>query len=192
MVESRIERLGDLEAELDHVVERLAPLADQYRRLLDQRQQLQGDDLSPADQAKVDTWERSLLDQLRAYGFRSIDKVRLSRETLLPEREGFDLTYEASASDTIRLIWSYLLGLMEVARELDTNHPGLLIFDEPGQQDVENESVRALMERASAARAAGQQVIITITRQAETFMSDQVDTEIVDFPAGQRVLRPLS
>lgn len=192
MIESRIERLDDLEAELDHVVERLAPLADEYRRLLDQREQLQGDDLSPADQAKVDAWERSLLDQLRAYGFRSIDKVRLSRETLLPEREGFDLTYEASASDTIRLIWSYLLGLMEVARDLDTNHPGLLIFDEPGQQDVENESVRALMERASAARAAGQQVIITITRQAETFMSDRVDTEIVDFPAGQRVLRPLT
>ena len=192
MIESRIERLDDLEAELDHVVERLAPLADEYRRLLDQREQLQGDDLSPADQAKVDAWERSLLDQLRAYGFRSIDKVRLSRETLLPEREGFDLTYEASASDTIRLIWSYLLGLMEVARDLDTNHPGLLIFDEPGQQDVENESVRALMERASAARAAGQQVIITITRQAETFISDRVDTEIVDFPAGQRVLRPLT
>jgi len=191
LVEDRIERLSDLEAEMALVIQSLEPLAAEYRSLLDERRRLESGGLSQADRAKVSALERSLVDQLRAYDFRSIGGVRLSRLSLLPEREGFDLTYEASASDTIRLIWSYLLGLLEVARSFDTNHPGLLILDEPGQQDVENASVRALMERASGAKLAGQQVIVTITRGVETFISDDVTAHIVDFPTGQRVLQPL-
>lgn len=190
-LETRIERLTDLEVELDHLVERLAPLSRQHRELREQREALKGGDLSQPDAQKVNAWERSLLDQLRDYHFRSIDHVQLSRQTLLPEREGFDLTYEASASDTIRLIWAYLLGLLETARQYETNHPGLLVFDEPGQQDVEDRSVRALMQRAAESADADQQVIITITRGVEDFMTPGLAANIVDFPDGQRVLRRL-
>lgn len=39
-----------------------------------------------------------------------------------------------SASDAIRVVWAYLLGMLEVARVKDTNHPEFLVFDEPKQQ----------------------------------------------------------
>lgn len=190
-LEIRIERLTDFELEFEHLVERLAPLSQKHRDLRDQRDALRGGDLSRPDLRKVDHWERSLLEQLEDYHFRSIDQVQLSRQTLLPEREGFDLTYEASASDTIRLIWAYLLGLMETARQHETNHPGLLIFDEPGQQDVEDRSVRALMRRAARSADVQQQVIITITRSVEDFTTPGLNANIINFPNGQRVLRRL-
>jgi hypothetical protein len=34
-----------------------------------------------------------------------------------------DLAFEISASDGIRLVWAYLLGLLETARVAATNHP---------------------------------------------------------------------
>lgn len=192
VIEGRIERLSDLDAELDALVEQLAPMAAEFGNLKSRRAVLAGDNLSDADQQKATAWERSLLDQLQEYGFRSTGGVQLSRSTLLPEREGLNLTHEASASDTIRLIWAYLIGLLETARTFPTNHPGLLILDEPGQQDVEDSSVRTLMERASAAVHANQQVIITITRPTSAFMSASViSPTVVDYRAGQRVLAPL-
>lgn len=200
MLERRIERLSDLDSELDGLLDRLAPLAEQFRDLKAQRDGLADDELTPADEQKVATWQGSLVSQLQAYGFRSTSDdstttggIRLSRSTLLPEREGLNLAREVSASDTIRLIWSYLLGLMETAREQQTNHPGLLILDEPGQQDIVDESVRAFMERASASAAAGQQVIVTITRATSAFLSDDVvSPNVVEFGAKEWVLRPLS
>jgi hypothetical protein len=81
---------------------------------------------------------------------------------------------------------------METGRDEQTNHPGLLILDEPGQQDIEDPSVRAFMERASRSAAAGQQVIVTITRATSAFLSDQVESPtIVEFGDEERVLRPL-
>jgi hypothetical protein len=198
VVERRIERLSDLESELDGLLDRLAPLAQEFMDLKAQRDALADDQLTPADERKVATWERSLLSQLEEYGFRSTTGetttggIRLSRSTLLPERQGLNLAREVSASDTIRLIWSYLLGLMETGRDEQTNHPGLLILDEPGQQDIEDPSVRAFMERASRSAAAGQQVIVTITRATSAFLSDQVESPtIVEFGDEERVLRPL-
>lgn len=198
MIERRIERLSDLESELDGLLERLAPLAAQFSDFKAQRDGLVDDKLTPADERKVAAWQSSLLSQLQAYGFRSTSDdasttggIRLSRSTLLPERAGLNLAREVSASDTIRLIWSYLLGLMETARDEQTNHPGLLILDEPGQQDIEDSSVRAFMERASASAAAGQQVIVTITRRTSQYMSGNVVSPTLIEYGAERVLRPL-
>lgn len=198
VIERRIERLSDLDAELESLVERLEPLADDFRRLKSLRDGLADDRLTPEDERTVATWENSILSQLRAYDFKSTTGksttggIRLSRSTLLPERQGLNLAREVSASDTIRLIWSYLLGLLEVSRTHRTNHPGLLVLDEPGQQDIVDSSVRAFMERASASAVAGQQVIVTITRATSAFMSHGVSSPtIVEFGDGERVLRPL-
>lgn len=198
VIERRIEGLNDLAADLDALVDRLAPLAKEHRDLKALRDGLADDELTPEDERKVSTWEKSILEQLRAYDFKSTTDgattggIRLSRSTLLPEREGLNLAREVSASDTIRLIWSYLLGLLEASQKEQTNHPGLLILDEPGQQDIEDRSVRAFMERASRSAFAGQQVIITITRATSAFMSDQVTMPtIVEF-GSERVLRPLA
>jgi hypothetical protein len=51
-------------------------------------------------------------------------------------------------------------GLREVATKMETNHLGLLVFDEPKQQDAAAESLAAFLKRASQSAAAQHQVIV--------------------------------
>lgn len=69
----------------------------------------------------------------------------------------------------IRLIWAYLLGLLELAREHTTNHANLLLLDEPRQQSTDPVAFRTLLHRAATAGAAGQQVI---------FATSEPDTDV--------------
>ena len=116
MVEDRIERLDDLDFELTRVVEDLAMLSLDFLRIRSELADLAEGKLSEHDETILSAFEGSFRSQLDAYGFRSIGEVTMSRTTYLPEREGFDLTHEVSASDTIRLVWAYLLGMLETDR----------------------------------------------------------------------------
>jgi hypothetical protein len=84
--------------------------------------------------------------------------VSISDVDYLPKRDEFDLQAEISASDSIRVIWAYLLGLLEVSNDLDTNHPHVLVFDEPRQQSAKELSFAALLRRA-AGQPPGDQVV---------------------------------
>ena len=68
----------------------------------------------------------------------------------VPRREDWDLQADISASDSIRVVWAYLLGLLEVGKSFSTNHPGFLAFDEPRQQSTKKVSFAALLRRAAA------------------------------------------
>lgn len=51
----------------------------------------------------------------------------------------------SSASDFVRNIWSYTLAL----RDNGVNHPGLIMFDEPGQHKAKQSSLKALFQKCS-------------------------------------------
>jgi len=136
-------------------------LANDWRVLQTSFEELPKDDLSAGDRRKLELWGDSIRQQLKEYGFRSVSwsEIELSPFTYRPEIEGFELQTTISASDLIRTIWAYQSGLLEVARVTETNHPGMLVFDEPRQQSTRDVSFAALLERASQASACGQQVI---------------------------------
>lgn len=117
-------------------------------------------DLSDSDREKLRLLQSSFIEQLHEYDFGSFSDERLtiSLDDYLPRREEFDLQADISASDSIRVVWAYLLGLLEVDAQLETNHPGLLVFDEPRQQSTKDVSFEALLRRAGS-DAAGHQVI---------------------------------
>ena len=78
-----------------------------------------------------------------------MDEVTIGEETLLPEHDGFELTFDIhhglSASDSIRAKWAFYVGLTEASQASPSSHPiGFLILDEPRQQEAELTSVRAL------------------------------------------------
>lgn len=136
-------------------------LANDWRKLQDDFSKLSADDLSENDKRKLELLGGSIRGQLLSYGFRSVlpADIELSLFTYRPEIEGFELQTTISASDLIRTIWAYQSGLLEVARLAVTNHPGMLVFDEPRQQSTRDVSFAALLERASQCSEHGQQVI---------------------------------
>lgn len=117
------------------------------------------DGRSPAAHREVATLTR-WVKQLHEYDFGSFSDERLtiSRDDYLPRREEFDLQADISASDSIRVVWAYLLGLLEIDAQIDTNHQGLLVLDEPRQQSTKEVSFEALLRRAGS-DATGHQVI---------------------------------
>ena len=135
--------------------------SDQWREVVGNLARLPSDDTAEEDRRRIAKWTTLLQEQLRQYGFGSLatDQIVVSTDTYRPEHEGFDLQTSISASDLIRTIWAYLVGMLELSRTDSTNHPGLLVFDEPRQQSTKDVSFVQLLKRASSASACGQQVV---------------------------------
>lgn len=66
--------------------------------------------------------------------------------SLLPTIDGFDMKFDSSASDGIRVIWAFTMALLQTSIEKDGNHPGVIIFDEPAQQSIVPEDMKSFIE----------------------------------------------
>ena len=159
--------LGDFAECLNSFV----PLSAQWLSVQEQKHKLPTDLVSAEDKDKLECFEKLFVDQLVSYGMGSVPpkQLSISRETYRPvyQRE-YDLDFELSASDMIRMIWAYVLGLLEVSRSKDTNHLGLLILDEPRQQDAAKLSFANLLARASEAQRNGQQIVFATSEDPDT------------------------
>lgn len=141
--------------------------------------------LSDSDSKKLFSLEQSVRSQVSEYGMSSIssDTLSINRDTYLPNHEGFNLAFDLSASDLIRTIWAYINGLREVAAQFDTNHLGLLVFDEPKQQDAAVESLAAFLKRASLSIAVHHQVVIATSEPISSLapMLEGIQASLVKF-----------
>lgn len=169
-LEDRISTLEEIDQDFVGLLERLRPVIEEAARARDRLVALPKERLDTEDEEKLAALERSVVAQLRDYGFLSfsVDTIGISRDNYLPTREGFDLGFVTSASDAIRIVWSYLLGLLEVGRNRTTNHPGLLMFDEPRQQAADAVSFQALLRRAAEVNRTGQQVLFATSEPTES------------------------
>lgn len=117
--------------------------------------------------------ETSIRSQLVEYQFNTFSPAALtvSEDTYRPEKEGFEIGFELSASDTIRLKWAYQLGLLDVAMTSGTNHPHILVMDEPRQQEAAEVSVAGLFSEAARVAAKGSQILIATSERLESVES---------------------
>jgi AAA domain len=191
--EDRIERLQALSQRVVESGAALDVTAARWRETKDKLRVVSTLSLSEGDREKLTRVESYLIDQLRAYGFKSFDpeQVKLSADTYRPTREGVDLpnAVQMAASDAVRLIWGYLVALLEVSRTDGTHHPGIVIFDEPQQQHMKEVSFEALLQRVAPCRDAGQQAIIATSEARESLstMLEGISCQLIDLP--ERVLQ---
>lgn len=192
-LEASIRTFESISDQLDTSLENLEALAREYGEYLSTLEGLKGD-TSEDDEAKLQKLQGVFVSQLEQYGFSSLAPtlLKISRETFRPVYEGFDLGFNLSASDMIRTIWSYVYGLLEVARTSDTNHLGLLVLDEPRQQQADKASFAEFAKRAASAKTAGQQVIFLTSEDHETLSSMLAGTEYnyIDFH-DEKMIQPL-
>ena len=166
-LESAIEGDEEDQEAFDVILDGFAPLAARWQQVQEAVTGFPKDDVSESDRGRIHKWTKVFREQLAAYGFRSfpVNEVHISADSYRPEHQGFEMEASLSiqnsisASDLIRTIWSYLSGLLELARTEATNHPGLMVFDEPKQQSTHDISFGSLLKRTAAAGAHGQQVI---------------------------------
>jgi hypothetical protein len=139
---------------------------------------------------------------LERYGFRSFQprEIILSDDSFRPLARTYEkgeviekeINFEISASDAIRLKWAYYVSLLQVMKAGDTNHPGLVIFDEPGQQEIEAQSLYSLMKWSAQSLATDQQLIMATSEPLERLTSalSGTNANIVSFDGF--ILQPIS
>jgi hypothetical protein len=185
-VANRIERLEAARRKMFEHTNAMTELASEWARLREELDGLRSEDLSASDQRKLSLLQQSFSEQLRAYGVTSVgaDQIIISKDTFRPTYGDFDLQFDFSASDTIRSAWAYRIALLEVARNNPTNHPGLLMLDEPRQQEVSATSLAALLERLSRAGEYAQQVVVATSEPQETLeiMLGAMPATVISFP----------
>jgi hypothetical protein len=168
--ETRVRELDSIQSALEDTLDRLQLLSSQYAELLDKRANLPKDKMNSDDTRKFQELTSLIRDQARSYGFSTFDpdELTISEDTYRPEKEGFEIGFETSASDAIRLKWAYQLSLLELDGVETTNHPGMLIFDEPRQQSSSKVSFESLLKRAASTRKRGQQVIFSTSEDLQS------------------------
>jgi hypothetical protein len=192
-LQERIGRVETQQAVFEEHMGELAQFASEWLDVQERLKMLPRGALSERDERKLATLQRSFHQQLTLYKMGSLDvaEVKISPGTYEPEVAGVNLSADVSASDLIRLHWAYLLGLLEVGVQTTGNHPGLLIFDEPQQQAVEENAFREMLRYASGEKKC--QIIITTSHERKSigaYLKEIGVEHVVEF-GDDRILQKL-
>lgn len=180
-----IERTLTLELEIK---EKLSATKLEWSRVVGSISKLPWDGFSRNDYIKLGELSEQFKKNLSDFEYKStpIEDFEISKRTYKPSIDDVDLGSEASASDNIRVIWAYLYSLLTLDNYLEglsTNHLGLLILDEPRQQETKEVNFKTFIERASETRNMKRQVIIaTSEKHADlTRMIEGLPVNVINF-----------
>lgn len=161
-IELEVGRLQRLEERFSQKAVQLAQLAALLRDNQAARRALPKDQYTDRDMERIRLFEKFFRSNAGSFGYESAQPadIKISFDNLVPTladielreiiekpRPTADIRSDSSASDFVRLIWSYLLSLFETSSAPGAagNHLGILLLDEPGQHSMREESQRALL-----------------------------------------------
>jgi len=167
-LQERVGRVATQQEVFEEHIAELAQLASEWLDVQERLKKLPKGALSENDEAKINQMQTSFQDQLTEYkmGSLAVSGVTISPSSYEPEAASVNLSADVSGSDLIRLHWAYLLALLEVGTKSTGNHPGLLIFDEPQQQSVEESAFREMLKHALGEKRC--QIIITTSHERKS------------------------
>ncbi|MBB2144633.1 hypothetical protein GM921_04000 [Pedobacter sp. LMG 31464] len=184
-LEKKLNELSAIDDRFSHYISLLKEIAVAYKNLLNQKSNLEGS--SAVDNRKLNELETMFKsDYLFPFKYSSNKPYNIYIQKNQPFKyypvfkysESDDLPQSiktnSSASDFIRTIWAYSLSLLNKG----SNHPGIVLFDEPGQHSVSSESLKVLFEKSAAVKA--KQIIIFTSIQKVLIKDGDKDTDTLD------------
>ena len=137
-----------------------------------------------------------------SFGYESapIAEIEISRDNLIPSLSQLelreirtDIKSDSSASDFVRLIWSYLLALQQTSAQptMRGNHPGILLLDEPGQHSMAVDSQHALLLQLASQTSLQSIVAASFDEAEQVFVeaTNGVTHQLIQWEG--KLLRPL-
>jgi hypothetical protein len=187
-LEKDIDNLNSLLSfEIDKKDTFLATLSD-WRECNNKLAALPYDGFTYKDRLKLKLLKDSFKLNLQDFGYKStpIEDFDLSTNTYKPTVDDIDIGSEASASDNIRVIWSYLYSLLMLdshSDDVSTNHLGLLIMDEPRQQETKDVSFKTFIKKASESYRVEKQIIMGTSEKYDDLiaMLDGLQVNLLHF-----------
>ena len=191
--ESRLELTEIVRETFETDLNKLKDLSEQWKAILAREAKLPKDAFSDRDKEKMNRFSELFSSYIQAFGFRSVSPgtIAISKDNYRPILENFEMTFDASASDNIRLIWAYTIALQELEKFYETNHFGITFFDEPGQQQISASSRRAFYKIIGEMDYDHNQVIVSTSEDPSRLqeMLKDLPHHFSDF--GSKVICPL-
>lgn len=167
----------------------LTELAGDLRETLNLLAAMGPDELTPEEEGTLRAWATELREELSLLGASTfpVDQLEMPPSGK-PTIDGYDVGFQSSASDIIRLRWAYALSLLRTSVLREGRHAGLVMMDEPRQQEVES-----LSELLALASGSGGQVILTTSEPVDsiTAMLAQADATAQVVRIEGSLLRPI-
>ena len=171
-ISRKIENFKKLQEDFDQFMLDLNELSNQWGEYLENKAKLPRHDKTDADIEKIRLLKTKFIENLKLYHYSSVSDfgaIDISEESLLPTIDGFDMKFDSSASDGIRVIWAFTMALLQVSLEKGGNHPGIIIFDEPAQQSIVPQDMDSFI-KSTALLQKSSQVIMAITLNSHELM----------------------
>lgn len=151
------------------LIEELKVLSKELDHLLTSEKKLPLDFLTLEDRKKLILLHDNFISLLKKFNYQSkpFEAIKISYDNYLPVAEktlengmklAYNLKFDSSASDFIRCLWSYYTAIFKTSVVYKTNHPMLLMFDEPKQQDMAIGNFKSFLTELSQFR--DQQVLV--------------------------------
>ena len=205
-IELELSNLQALEQQAEALIHKLKDIADRLAANQVARRALPKETYSEADVARISLFEKNFRANASSFGYESADiaNIRISLDTLTPILSELELreirtkvqtslTADSSASDFVRLIWSYLLALYQTSttRGYEGYHPGLLLMDEPGQHSMRPASQRSLLQLLIAQRDLQSIVAASFDENESVFMeaTTGLDFKLIQWEG--KVIQPM-
>ena len=166
-LQKKVEFYSRVIEEFAQLVDELTALSKELDRILSREKGLPKDFFSAEDRNKLALLQENFIALLRKFNYQSkpFEAIKISTDNYLPvaqkmvgEHLFYNIKFDSSASDFIRCLWSYYTAIFKTSVTYQTNHPMLLIFDEPKQQDMAIGNFRSFL--TELAQFQQQQVLV--------------------------------
>ena len=199
-IETEVSQLEEAEIRLTGLFIELQKLS---RRLADNqeaRKDLPSIGYSLVDEQRISVFEKNFRANASAFEYESADvpDIEINRNALLPVltrvRNRTSIKADSSASDFVRLIWSYLLALYQSSsnKAVHGNHPGFLLFDEPGQHSMAATSQHSLMQLLGGEKGLQSIVAASFDESDAVFREATAGVEFVLIELSDKAIQPFS
>ena len=176
-LKKRIEFYSKYLEDFSELKDELSTLSNKWKRILEDQEKLKKDTFSPNDISKLKLLTnnfKSLLGKFN-YSSKTINDIAISDENYLPlakkpnDNLVYNIRFDSSASDFVRSIWAYTCSLYKTSIEKNGNHPNLLMFDEPKQQDLSINDFSNFLKELSTYKIAQTLLFASFENSDETF-----------------------
>jgi hypothetical protein len=171
--------------------EKIKELQTEWREYETELKKLPEEYFTDSDRKKIQDFEKNFKGNLKSFDFSSVnfDEIEISLDKYTPLIEGVDVKYDTSASDYVRLIWAYVISLLQVSNNRNGNHLGILVFDEPGQHQMSIDSQKHLFSKLE--EVSGQSIIASSLNVDDLIgITEGLKTNIIDL-GSERIIKPL-
>ncbi|MCL9662551.1 hypothetical protein L2089_17825 [Paenibacillus hunanensis] len=186
----KIKELQEAESSFEKNRLSLNTLKTQWEEYLKKVKRIPEEFFSKLDKTKLETFENKFRYYLNQFGYSStpLNEITISLDKYTPMVRGFDIKFDSSASDYIRLRWAFTLALNYVSNQHGGNHPHLLIMDEPGQQQMNIYSTGKLFDSLSELNT--QSIIASSLTMAEiNSITEEIKVNIIDL-GDEYIIKP--